>query len=376
MLEGLKVSFTPAVVNQAVANVRNCLESGRLIHERYVPELEQKILRMIPGAMYVVTTLSNTAGHEVLFHVLSHNYGARGWKIVFPANAFAAPVFAAERAGFKPIFCDINPETTDYNLDELSSILALHRDVFAISVLSGNGRVPGCIPELHTLAHHHGAKLIEDAAHSFGAKREEFYSGNWADFTVLSFNPTKPVGFGQAGAVVGFDPSVMDDVRQWAHYGKTAMFGASSPVVPGFNLKMVDIYAAIGCAVLDDAPRILAARRVVADWYAEHLPHMVRQFDNAESTFYKFPVELPEGIDRKKFEDLMRARGIGLSGNTITEPTPFQPALSGEWDTEKFPGVERHLARTVCLPMHEGVSLDHVKSISRLIPDVLDRMTH
>ena len=222
------------------------------------------------GAREAVATASGTTG----LHLALTAVGVRpGDLVIVPSFTFIATANAVAHCGASPWIFDISPETWTLDTDLVARTLAAetrHENGTCIQVASGR-RVVAIVP-VHTLglaadmdtlvmcAREHGLRIVADAACALGTLYRGRPIGQMgADLSVISFNGNKTVTSGGGGAVVGDDPKLIDLAR---HLGATARRGPGyDHDLVGFNYRMTNLEAAVGCAQMERWRELVAAKR-------------------------------------------------------------------------------------------------------------------
>ncbi|WP_051341165.1 DegT/DnrJ/EryC1/StrS family aminotransferase [Azospirillum halopraeferens] len=202
-----------------------------------------------PGAA-VCTTSSCTAALEAALGVLDL---APGTAVLLPSFTFPATALAVCRAGLRPVFCDVDPQT--WTLTP-----AIARDALPRAGAGTGAVVPvaafGCpVPadEWSAFSRDTGAAVVVDAAAALG--RQGLADGLLVAF---SLHATKPLGIGEGGLVAGRDADRIARVRRAINFG----LENGTVTAGGFNGKLSEMAAAVG--VLQLARREDVARRRLA----------------------------------------------------------------------------------------------------------------
>lgn len=228
------------------------------------------------GAKDAFSTASGTAG----LHLALVAAGVQpGDLVIVPAYTFIATANAVAHCGATPWIFDVTANT--WALDPAlvaKTLLTETRRENGACVHQATGRRVAAIMPVHTLglaadmdalvgaAREHGLKIVADAACALGA----LYKGKpvarmGADLSVISFNGNKTVTSGGGGAVVGNDESLIALAR---HLGTTARKGPGyDHDMVGFNLRMTNIEAAVGCAQMERLADLLATKRRIRATY-------------------------------------------------------------------------------------------------------------
>jgi len=228
------------------------------------------------GARHAVATSAGTTG---LHAALTAVGVSRDELVIVPSFTFIASANAIAHCGAMPWLFDIDPGSWTLDVNQLACALereteprhgaifhkATGQRVAAIMPVYTLG-MPADMDRLGKIARQFGLPVVADAAAALGAR----YKGRaiadlGADLTVLSFNGNKTVTAGGGGAVVGADEALCTLVR---HLTTTARCGTEyDHDMVGFNYRMTNLQAAVGCAQLEQLETFVAAKRRIAQRY-------------------------------------------------------------------------------------------------------------
>lgn len=232
------------------------------------------------GSAQAVATASGTTG----LHVALVAAGVRpGDLVVLPSFTFIASANAIAHAGATPWLFDSDQASWTLDPELLARTLAGEtRPQDGGVVHKASGRRVGALLPVHTLglpadmdaivttARAYGLPVVADGAAALGATEKGRPPGKLgADLTVFSFNGNKTVTSGGGGAVTGDDPALMKLVR---HLTTTARTGEDySHDRVGFNYRMTNLEAAVGCAQMERLAEFVAAKRRIRATYDQAL---------------------------------------------------------------------------------------------------------
>ena len=202
--------------------------------------------------------------------------------------------------------------------------------------------------------------LVEDAAGALGARWRGMPCGGLGAMGCLSFHPRKIVTTGEGGAVTTNDPELADSVRRMRHHGIEPS-GAFEIRAPGLNYRLSDIQCAVGIPQLRRLDELLAARRRVAEAYAERLAGLV-ELPAAEPGDTHGWQAYVVSIDRRD-EALAALRAEGIEAQIGTYALQL---LAAYRDQGEFPGARRAFERALALPFHSQLGdadLDRVTEV-------------
>ena len=242
----------------------------------FVGRFEQMVAEAA-GARAAFATASGTAG----LHLALAAVGVKADDLVIvPSFTFIATANAVAHCGATPWIVDVSSETWTLDTGLVArALVAETRRVNRVCIHTASGRRVAAILPVHTLglaadmdalgtsAHDYELKIVADAACALGALSKGRPVGAiGADLSVISFNGNKTVTSGGGGAIVGDDPALIAYAR---HLGTTARNGPGyDHDMIGFNYRMTNLQAAVGCAQMERLSDLVAAKRRIRATYA------------------------------------------------------------------------------------------------------------
>jgi perosamine synthetase len=180
--------------------------------------------------------------------------------------ASAAPV---TYLGARPVFVDVLPDT--WCIDPVAAEAAITPRTKAIVAVHLYGNLCD-MDALRALSSRHGIPIIEDAAEALGSTWRGARAGSMGVFGTFSFHGTKTVTTGEGGMFVTQDDALYEKVLGLSNHGRvrgqTRQFWSD---IVGFKYKMSNLQAAIGCAQMERIDTLIAGKRRIFEYYAEHL---------------------------------------------------------------------------------------------------------
>lgn len=257
--------------------VKECLDTGWVSSVGKMVDRFESMLAEITGAERAVAIVNGTAA----LHMAVMLAGVKaGDEVILPAFTFIATANAVSYAGAVPHFADIETVTIGLDAAKLDAHL---RDIGRIGAEGCVNRVTGrpirAVIVMHAFGHpadldglaevcaRHELALIEDAAESLGSYYRGKHTGPLARVGALSFNGNKVVTTGGGGAVLTNDPALGARAK---HLSTTARLAAGWNFVHdevGYNYRLPNINAALGCAQLERLPDFIARKRRIAERY-------------------------------------------------------------------------------------------------------------
>ena len=243
-----------------------------------VVEFEQQIAAFT-GAKYAIATVNGTAALHVALQLAGVG---RDDEVVTQALTFIATCNALSYAGAHPVFVDVDIDTLGLSPQALRRWLSEHaelRDGQAWNRSTGR-RIAACVPmhtfgiplriaEIAAICADWGIALVEDAAESLGSWVGERHTGTFGRLATLSFNGNKVITTGGGGMIVTDDEAI---AKRAKHLTTTAKIPHPYEFVHdevGYNYRLPNLNAALGCAQMERLPQMLAIKAEVAARYRE-----------------------------------------------------------------------------------------------------------
>lgn len=257
--------------------VKECLDTGWVSSVgKYVDQFEQKLAEFT-GAKHAVAVVNGTAALHASLLVLGVQPND---EILVPALTFIATVNAITYCGAVPHFVDSEFRTMGVDPVKLKDYLteiAEFRGEYCYN--KRTGRRMKAVVAMHTFGHpvdlepllavcnQFNLVLVEDAAESLGSYYKGKHVGNWGKLAAFSFNGNKIMTTGGGGAITTNNSLL---AKQLKHLTTTAKIPHKWEFVHdqiGYNYRMPNINAAIGCAQLEQIPEFIQSKRALAKRY-------------------------------------------------------------------------------------------------------------
>jgi perosamine synthetase len=259
------------------AYVKECLDSGWVSSVgKYVDRFEG-MLTDFTGVERAAAVVNGTAAlHTALMLVGVHPND----EVLSPTLTFVATSNAIAYCGAIPHFVDSEPKTLGVDptklLQYLQEVCDVHggfcinkytgRTIRALVVVHLYGH-PVDMEPLAEICERYNLTLIEDAAESLGSYYKGKHTGHWGKITALSFNGNKTITTGGGGAILTNDHelgNLAKHVTTTARLPRGWLFFHDQV---GYNYRMPNINAALGCAQMEELPDFLSSKRALAQKY-------------------------------------------------------------------------------------------------------------
>jgi perosamine synthetase len=359
----------PWLPESARRYVLDCVDTGWVSSlGKYVPRFEAEFARFCEASHAVATSNGTTALHLALAVL---GIGA-GDEVLVPDLTFIATANAVRYTGATPVLVDVDKES--WGIDPAEARRKLTPRTRAIIAVHLYGR-PVDLQSLLELAAEHNLDVVEDAAEAHGARYNGRRVGALGRIGAFSFYGNKIFTTGEGGAVVTNDPALaeraaflrdhaMDPGRRYYH-----------PEV-GFNYRMTNIQAALGCSQLESAEEILRRRRAIAQAYDAGLAGLrglvaPRDVAGVESVcwMYSILVEPAFGLSRDAVCAGLHARGV--DSRPFFVPLHEMPPYRAAAERGESFAVATALSREgINLPSGTGLSPEEVATVCRAMREL------
>jgi len=285
----------PTFTGNELEYVGECIKTGWVSSAgKFVDRIEAQLAAYV-GTRRAVAVVNGTAALQIS---LAASGLQAGDEVLVPTMTFVATANAVIHAGGIPHFVDtgknnlnIDPSNVANYLEEIAIVSEgvcrnkkSGRRIFAIIPVHILGHA--CqVDQFALLAEKYHLVMIEDIAEGLGTVYRGQHVGKFGKLAALSFNGNKIITTGGGGAVITDDDELADKIK---HLTTTAKLPHRWEYVHdrvGYNFRMPNLNAALGCAQLERMDALLAKKRILAERYTEAFEGL------SEITFYREPEE-------------------------------------------------------------------------------------
>ncbi len=288
-----------------------------------VTEFEQQIAAFT-GAKFAVATVNGTAALHVALQLVGVE---RDDEVITQALTFIATCNALTYAGAHPVFVDVDRDTLGLSPTALRQFLASHaeiRDGRAFNKSTGR-RLTACVPmhtfgfpcrieEIVRICADYGIAVVEDAAESLGSYLGTRHTGTFGKLATLSFNGNKVITTGGGGMIITDDAALAAHAK---HLTTTAKVPHPFEFVHdevGYNYRLPNLNAALGCAQMERLPEMLKVKAEVARRYAEFFESVgitsMRAPAGTTANYWLNAIVLDSLQERDTFLEFTNSRGV------------------------------------------------------------------
>jgi perosamine synthetase len=292
-----------------------------------VTEFENKVAEFV-GSKYAVATVNGTAA----LHVAIELAGVKpGDEVISQALTFIATCNAISYAGAKPIFVDVDLDTMGLSPSALRIFLEANTEkrVDGTFNKTSGKKISACVPmhtfgfpcriaEIAEICADWDIALIEDAAESLGSYVGSRHTGTFSSMATLSFNGNKVITTGGGGMIITDDSELAQRAKYITTTAKVPHPYEFVHDEIGFNYRMPNLNAALGCAQMERLDEFLTIKAQLADQWDAFFDgrdaDFVKALDGNKANHWLNAIILDSREDRDEFLKLTN------DNNVMTRP--------------------------------------------------------
>ena len=370
-------------LDSALRNIEEVLVSG-YINEGIQVTHFQRALSQLLGVENLVLMNSCTSALTVAYRLAGVEPGTEVISTPMTCVATNTPVL---NLGGHIVWADIDPNTGNIRSDQLESLITPRTKAIAYVDWAGN---PAELDQIQNVGRRFGVKVIQDAAHAFGAMWGDKSIAHFADFTCFSFQAIKHLSTGDGGALIcqndddfvlarklkwfGYDrDSTKDEKGEW----KGQRWDADILINEvGYKFNLNNVSAALGLAALENIGEILSRHRE----NAATIEASLREFPwltplaipaKAVSSFWVYTVLLHVDIASKRDQIIELLNIAGVAAGLVHLPNDTYSAFDSS--KTELPGVREFESRQLSIPCGWWLTKDDVMEVIEITKSIVSR---
>ncbi len=276
------------------------------------------------GARFAVATVNGTAALHVALRLAGVGQGD---EVLSQALTFIATCNALSYTGARPVFIDVDRDTLGLSPEAVRRWLETHAEMRAGQAFNRTtgARIAACVPmhtfglplriaELVEICTQWGIPVVEDTAESLGSWVADHHTGRFGLLATYSFNGNKVITTGGGGMIVTDDEAL---AKRAKHLTTTAKIPHPYEFVHdeiGYNYRLPNLNAALGCAQMETLPSMMAIKLGIAgryrDFCAAHGYTFVDARPGTRANYWLNTIILPSLEEREHFLKTTNAAGV------------------------------------------------------------------
>lgn len=343
--------FVPLHVPRFIGNekkyLEDCIDTTYVSSVgKYVDDFENIVAKYTGTKNAIVIVNGTEALHLSLLLAGVH----AGDEVITQPLTFIATANAISYTGANPLFIDVDIDTMGLSPAHMENFLLenaeIRDDGFTYNKKTGK-KISACVP-MHTFGHpvklnelvpickRYNITLIEDAAESLGSKYDGKHTGTFGDLGVLSFNGNKIITTGGGGMILTNDDAIGIKAKHLSTQAKVPHKWEFNHDSIGYNYRMPNINAALGCAQMENIDLFVEKKRLLAKQYSVFFNRIGIKFfsepKNCHSNYWLNAIICRDLNERDQFlnytnENKVMTRPIW---RLMTELPMFQHCLRGD----------------------------------------------
>ncbi|MFI3547215.1 DegT/DnrJ/EryC1/StrS aminotransferase family protein [Mammaliicoccus sciuri] len=365
--------FKPCLTNDIHRSINDVLKSGWLSSGNVSVNVENEMKRLT-NARYCTSVSSCTSGLEIILEYLNLTESE---EIIIPTWTFVSVANVCSKTKAKLIFVDCDEHTFNLNITDLKMKIT---DKTRVIIFPEYGGLISDVEEIRSISKLNNIYVIEDCAHSIGAKYNEEFAGNIFDAASFSFYANKIIGGAEGGAITTNDKELYNFANQYRFNGMSnnaieryKISGNSLYDVhyKGIKANLSDIHASLILPQLVDIENIKKQRTVLAENYNvlfSKCSYINIPLNSENRVWWNYQIVINNSkIDRNNLINYLKMQGIGTSIH-------FNPIHKYKvYNTNVILPVSEEMAqKVVSIPFYIGLSYKEQELVVKYIVNYIE----
>ena len=353
--------YQPNLSGNEKKYVQECLDSTWISSKgKFIQQFENNFSKFTGIKNSVAVSNGTVALHVAL---LALGIG-KDDEVIVPTFTYIASVNAIQYTGAKPIFVDSDINTWQIDTKKIEEKISPKTKAIMVVHIYGH---PCEMDEIIKIAKKHKIFVVEDCAEAIGTFYKGKHAGTMGDISTFSFFGNKAITTGEGGMVCTNDNKLADLSIRIKGQGLAKNQEYFHDII-GYNYRMTNICAAIGCAQLERIDDILINKTRVAQNYIEKLKELPieyhKEIGNTKHSYWMFTILAASENERTKLRNHLKENGIET--RPTFHPVHTMPMYRTE---EKFKIAEDLGNRGINLPSYPDLSGSDIKFITDKIKE-------
>jgi perosamine synthetase len=353
--------YQPNLSGNEKKYVQECLDSTWISSKgKFIQQFENNFSKFTGIKNSVAVSNGTVALHVALLALGIGNDD----EVIVPTFTYIASVNAIQYTGAKPVFIDSNPDTWQIDTKKIEEKISPKTKAIMAVHIYGH---PCEMEEILKIVNKHNIFVIEDCAEAIGTFYNKKHAGTFGHISTFSFFGNKAITTGEGGMVCTNDNRLADLSIRIKGQGLAKNQEYFHDII-GYNYRMTNICAAIGCAQLERIDNILINKTKVAQNYIENFEGLPieyhKEIGNVKHSYWMFTILVASENERTKLRNHLKENGIE------TRPTFHPVHTMPMYKTEEIFKIAEDLgSRGINLPSYPDLSESDLEFITDKIKE-------
>jgi perosamine synthetase len=314
----------PRFTGNEKAYLNECIDSTFVSSVgKFVNKFEEQI-QDYTGAKYAKATVNGTSALHIALVAIGVETDD---EVITQALTFVATANAISYQKAHPVFVDVDKDTLGMSPKSLEHFLSTNvelRNGIPFNKIS-NRKISACVP-MHTFGHpckideiislcnQYNIPVIEDSAESLGSFYKGKHTGTYGKIGIISFNGNKTITCGGGGMIITDDEALAQKIIHLTTTAKVAHKWNYEHDEIGYNYRLTNVSAALGCAQMENLPSFIENKRELATMYIDFFKQKGIQFihepKNSTSNYWLNAILFKDKKERDEFLDYSNNNGV------------------------------------------------------------------
>ncbi len=301
----------------------------------------------------------------------------KGDEVIVPTFTMAASINAIIFTGAKPVLVDCDKETYGIDVNKIEEKITEKTKAIMPVHIYGH---PCEMNKILELAKKHNLFVIEDAAEAHGAEYRGKKCGSLSHIGCFSFYANKILTTGEGGMCVTNDKQLADKMKKLRNHAFDVPRFTHTEV--GFNYRLTNLQAAIGCAQVENAKMLVEARRNVGMRYNLILKHISEvilpvEKQDIKNVYWMYGIVLGDEVKITKEEVMEKLKERGIETRSFFIPMHQQPVYLNKIVENapdcsgKFPVADKISKRGFYLPSSSNITDKEIEYICNSLKEII-----
>ncbi|OHW61982.1 putative pyridoxal phosphate-dependent aminotransferase EpsN [Andreesenia angusta] len=356
----------PKVSGNEWKYIKNCLDTNWISSVgSYVNKFEEQFKEYVNSKSAIVT-MNGTSALQLALLTLGIG---KGDEVIVPSMTFVASVNPIIYVGAEPVFVDVDRDTYVMNAEKIEELITDRTKAIIPVHIYGH---PVDMDRVNEIAKKHNLFVIEDATESLGSTYKGKHTGTIGDFGCFSFNGNKLITTGAGGMLVTDNKDLGERAKYLSNQAKTIEpNGDMVHLDIGYNFRMPNILAAMGCAQLEKIEEYIEAKEYNAECYNERLKEVTGitlpiQKDGSFNVNWLYAILIEDQFGTSRDELIQKMKECGIETRPFFHPL-HEMELYKKYKRGSMEITEELKGKGLCLPSSVDLKSEEIEKVCKAL---------